>query len=303
MNRLIPDFSKDKAVNSLSWFAEICFRRLWNKADDFGRYYADELILKAELFPRKEIRTPDLCRALQECERAALLVQYTVDGEQYLQLRNFNQRVRASKSRFPEPPENIDSQMSDTCQTNDSQMSGGCPLEHEHEHEEEEKGGGKPPVSEIFNFVGNDFKDNPSFCEAWREWLEYRQQRRLAKWTASTLKTKARQFAEWGVEATIENIYHSIGNGYQGIFPKKKSAQKNELSWEYFATAYEFRWEDTLNLDISDDKERVLRVLKLKDIERVKREYPEDYKDIVERLNEDFSKLKKRVDAYLAKKK
>lgn len=294
MNRLIPDFSKDKAVNSLSWFAEICFRRIWNKADDFGRYYADEQILKAELFPRKEIRTPDLCRALQECERAALLVQYTVNGEQYLQLRNFNQRVRASKSRFPEPP--------DICLTFDCHLSDRCPLEHE--HEEEEKGGGRPPDSDIFVFLGEDFKGSKEFVEAWNDWLEYRKQRKLAKWVSATLQTKAKQFAAWGVQQTIENIRYSIGNGYQGIFPEKKTRSKaQEFSWEYWATAYEFRWEDTLGLDISDDKKHILHVLSLKDIERVKREYPDDYNDIVERLNADFSKLKKRVDAYFAKKK
>lgn len=137
MTRIIPDFSKDKKFNELSFLAEIVFRRLWNKADDFGRYYADECILKAELFPRKEIRTPDLCRALLECERAALLVQYTIDGEKYLQINNFNQRVRTSKSRHPAPPSTNDGQMSDKCQTNVGQMSDKCRREEEDEYEEE----------------------------------------------------------------------------------------------------------------------------------------------------------------------
>lgn len=141
MNRIIPDFSKDKRVNELSLLAEVIFRRLWNKADDFGRYYADPMILKAELFPRREIRTPDLCRALQECERAALLVQYTTDdGEQYLQINEFNQRVRAAKSKFPPPP-NVSptdvGKMSDSCRTNDGQMSDSCPPESETESETE----------------------------------------------------------------------------------------------------------------------------------------------------------------------
>lgn len=124
---MIPDFSKDDAMNSLSLLAEVFFRRLWNKADDFGRYDARPLILKAELFPLRETRLPDISRCLQECEAAGLLVSYKAEGGTFLQISNFNQRVRAAKSKYPPMP--------DGCRSNVGQVSGGCRRKEEDESE------------------------------------------------------------------------------------------------------------------------------------------------------------------------
>lgn len=282
MNRLIPDFSKNRAVNSLSPLAEIFFRRLWNKADDFGRYWADEMILKADLFPLKEIRTPDLRRALLECERAALLVQYTAEGEKYLSIRNFNQRVRAAKSEFPPPPEECrtnDGHMSDICQSNVSQVSDSCPLEEELELELEKKkkqkekeSGGRPPRRDIFSFLPQNFAESEDFVRAWNDWLAYRRERKLGKWVEATLKSKAKEFADWGLEATIANIAYSIGNGYQGIFapksppsqPKSAGANLDELKRAY---KHKVNFYDAM----FSPAEYQLKALKAEDIESFKR--------------------------------
>ena len=114
-------------MNSLSLLAEVFFRRLWNKADDFGRYDARPLILKAELFPLREIRLPDISRCLQECEVAGLLVSYKAENGTFLQISNFNQRVRAAKSKYPPMP--------DGCRSNVSQVSDNRPREKEDESE------------------------------------------------------------------------------------------------------------------------------------------------------------------------
>lgn len=303
MNRLIPDFSKDKAVNSLSWFAEICFRRLWNKADDFGRYYADEVILKAELFPRKEIRTPDLRRALQECERAALLVQYTVDGERFIQLNNFNQRVRASKSKFPEPQKENDGQMTDTCQTNDGQMSDKCqtnvrqlsdtctqekekekvpphtPLYREKDREKEKV------EKEIFDFLPEAFSESSDFREVWNEWIQYRRQRKLGAWVEATLKQRAKTFAAWGVAETVQNIRFSISQGYQGIFQDRTQEAAREQSqqeltlWELKAAyKHKINFYDPMHCST----ESQIKALKSQDLESFKRYVGFEYETVME---------------------
>lgn len=252
MNRIIPDFSKNRAVNSLSPLAEIFFRRLWNKADDFGRYWGDEMILKAELFPLKEIRTPDLRRALLECERAALLVQYTAEGEKLLSIRNFNQRVRRAKSNFPPPPEDCptnDGQLSVNCQSTVSQVSDSCPPEEEVEDEEEKKKkqkecGGRSPRLDILSFLPQNFAESEDFAKAWNDWLAYRRERKLGMWVQATLKSKAKEFVEWGLEATIANINYSIGNGYQGIFAQKSpgpSPKGGDISLEELKRAYKHK--------------------------------------------------------------
>jgi len=126
MIRMIPDFSKCDRVNRLSVEAEVFFRRLWNKADDFGRYDARPLILKAELFPLKDVRTSDISRWLTVCETAGLLACYEVEGAKLLEIKNFGQRVRTSKSKYPVM---IDGQMTDECLTDDGQPPDTCALE------------------------------------------------------------------------------------------------------------------------------------------------------------------------------
>ena len=76
------------------------------KVDDYGRYYGDAQLLKSYLFPRKDVRTADISRWVAECETSGLIVCYVgADGKPYAAIRNFNQRMRAKKSRFPAPPD------------------------------------------------------------------------------------------------------------------------------------------------------------------------------------------------------
>jgi len=150
MLRIIKSFSEVEQFDKLSFQAEVFFRRLWNEADDFGRFHANPLLLKAKLFPlRESVRTTDISRWLAECEAVGVLACYTVDDVNYLEIKEFNQRTRVKNGKYP--------QMSDTCQTNDGQMSDRCPLEEEEEDEEEEnkkknikkKNFVKPTVEEV----------------------------------------------------------------------------------------------------------------------------------------------------------
>lgn len=119
-NRILRDCTDSESVNKLSWQAEVTFYRLIMKCDDFGRYYADPILLKSYLFPRKDIRTADISRWLSECERSGLIVCYVgADGKPYAAIRKFNQRKRIMQSKFPEPPEADDGQMTGACLTDD----------------------------------------------------------------------------------------------------------------------------------------------------------------------------------------
>lgn len=93
-------------VNRLSWPAEIFYRRLMSIADDFGRHEADISLLRAYLYPKKldKVSEPDVVKWMSECSEAGLVRQYSVDGSQYLQIEDFNQRLRAMRSKYPEPP-------------------------------------------------------------------------------------------------------------------------------------------------------------------------------------------------------
>ena len=131
--RMLRDCTDSAAVNSLSWQAEVFFYRLIMKADDFGLYYADPMLLKSYLFPRRDIRTADISRWIAECVTAGLIVSYVgADGKPYAAIRKFRQRTRAKKSSFPFPPEgDVGGHMTDTCLTHDGHVPDACPPETE----------------------------------------------------------------------------------------------------------------------------------------------------------------------------
>lgn len=121
--RSIRDYTDSDRVNQLSWQAEVFFVRLMLKADDFGRFHANPKLLKSALFPHRvdEIKDQQVVDWTNQCLKADLIVCYTFDNKNYLYIKNYNQRLRLMKSKFPEP--------SDKCPTNDGHMTVICPLE------------------------------------------------------------------------------------------------------------------------------------------------------------------------------
>lgn len=112
-NRYVREAAiKSKRVNSLTWHGEVFYRRLINKVDDFGRYHADEELLRTDLFPRQldRVREADISRLLAECEEAGLLFRFEADGKPYLVMNQW-EKGRALNSEYPSPPDNILEQM------------------------------------------------------------------------------------------------------------------------------------------------------------------------------------------------
>lgn len=93
-------------IAKLGWAEEVFYRRMHSVVDDFGRYYADVGMLRAACYPRQlnKVSDSDVGKWLRACVDAALVRVYQVDGEDYLLLSDFNQQVRAKKSKFPEVP-------------------------------------------------------------------------------------------------------------------------------------------------------------------------------------------------------
>lgn len=216
MNRVIPSLVEDEQFDKLSPAAEVFFRRLWNEADDLGRFDGRLMILKSRLYPLRDVRLPDISRFLRECEEAALIACYEVESKPFVQiLRFWNQNLARSKPKYPAPPVSVG------CNSIDTQLSVNCSPETETETKQETEGGGKPPGDVFFSFLPKEFGASEKFREVWDSWLKYRRERKLPKWTESTLKLRAKQFAQWGVEAAVAAIEKSIAQGWQGIFVKK----------------------------------------------------------------------------------
>lgn len=97
----------------------------------------------------------------------------------------------------------------------------------------------KSPDFDFISILPEAFAKSVQFKEAWETWLTYRRERKLSKWTPTTLRKKAKEFAEWGVEATIANIDNAIANGWQGVF---KAREGNKPAIDAYALQRAFEW-------------------------------------------------------------
>jgi len=134
--RMIRDgFLDSEKINALSPEAECFFVRLILCADDHGRFDGRELMLKSRMYPLKpKMTVNNINRLLTECIKMELLIKYESNNKPYLLIPEFNQRLRAKKSKFPDPPKN--------CLTSDGHLQAGKNkmLETETETETETEG-------------------------------------------------------------------------------------------------------------------------------------------------------------------
>jgi hypothetical protein len=107
-------------VNSISWPAELFYRRLMSVMDDYGRYFSSPALLRAACYPLQLDRASEsvVQQLLSECVAAGLLVLYN-EGK-HLYCPNFRQTSR-SKSKFPEPSQN---QMLSKCEADVKHLQG-----------------------------------------------------------------------------------------------------------------------------------------------------------------------------------
>ncbi len=104
-NRMLRDWTQSEKIDELTSESERFFTRLIMKVDDYGCFWADTRLLKANLFPLKldKIREADMLRWMAECQKAGLIVLYEVNQKKYLQIIDFRQRLDRAKAKFPLP--------------------------------------------------------------------------------------------------------------------------------------------------------------------------------------------------------
>ncbi len=103
-NRILRDWTDSFTMDKLDVNEERFFTRLIMKVDDYGCFYADARLIKANLFPLKtDIRETDISRWIAACETAGLIALYNVADKEYLQITNFKQVLRQRKRKFPPP--------------------------------------------------------------------------------------------------------------------------------------------------------------------------------------------------------
>lgn len=100
---LKESITTSEQIDMLTPFEETFFYRLIVKTDDYGRYDGRLKILRAALFPLKEVPLEDIKSALGSLVRVGLIKVYVVDDHPYIELTGWerNQVIRAKKSKYP----------------------------------------------------------------------------------------------------------------------------------------------------------------------------------------------------------
>lgn len=96
-------------VAKLDFAAEVFYRRLMSVVDDYGRYFAQPMLLRASCFPLHldRVTDQDIERWLAAAQDAMLVEVYSAQGKWCLQLLDFRQQVRAKQSKFPSHDEHV----------------------------------------------------------------------------------------------------------------------------------------------------------------------------------------------------
>ncbi len=196
---------ESERIAQLDAVSERFFLRLCLRADDYGRFHGNPILLKSSLFPLAEdIRSTDIPRWLAACETAGLVRCYDHDGKRFLEIPRFDQRTRAQKSKFPAPAD--DGQMPGTCQT-----TAGPPRTDS----DSNFGGDNKVAGGAVSSLALPF-DSPEFSAAWKDFEKHRSEiRKPLKPTSTRLALK--ELAAMGPARAIAALQHTIAKGWQGI--------------------------------------------------------------------------------------
>lgn len=96
-----PDYWTDERVGECSVSARLLFIACWNFADDHGGLDRSSKQLKAQAFPYDSIDCEPL---VQELLKFGLLIEYAVNGKNYLHVKGFRKHQKVEKPAKPRVP-------------------------------------------------------------------------------------------------------------------------------------------------------------------------------------------------------
>jgi len=218
-NRVLRDWTFSENVDNLSAEAERMFVRLIMKADDFGLFHANTKLLKASLFPLKEISQNEIISALNELQLNKLIQLYTVGGKDYLKIFEFNQRLRAMNRKFPEPNDGESLTIDRKAPTIDKQEKE-IVISNEIKTVKPKE---KPKSEAIQRHISIVFPwETQNFINAWNEWKVYKSIELKFGYKTEISEGKALKelynLATGSEEVAIKIINQSIAKGWKGFF-------------------------------------------------------------------------------------
>lgn len=204
---LKPGYFTNEELADCGVHAHLLFAGLWTVADRAGRFDDRPRRLKVQLMPFYEVNVDELLNTL---ESAGFINRYTVDGEKYIQIINFdkhqNPHVKEQPSTIPEPV--LPSTSTGKSRKSRNKHESKTPLTLN-------------PITDSLNPVTHTGAAAPDGLDqnAWTRWLEYRKQIRRPLKPVS-IPAAQQELAAFGCDQAAV-VQQSIANGYQGLFPLK----------------------------------------------------------------------------------
>lgn len=105
---LRESFLDSENVSKAGELAEVLFVRLLLIVDDFGRFDGRLSVICRRCWPLGEITDPTEVEVLERMSKLIeykLVIPYEKDGKPFIYIPKFKQRTRATKSKYPDPPD------------------------------------------------------------------------------------------------------------------------------------------------------------------------------------------------------
>lgn len=119
-NRVIREgFLDSDKINRLSESEQNFFIRLMLIVDDYGRFDARPELLKSKCYPVSDKRLAIVSNMLTKLNNKGLVKLYSVNGKDYLEIVEYNQRLRQKREKYPSP----ESEGVSNVQADDSKLS------------------------------------------------------------------------------------------------------------------------------------------------------------------------------------
>lgn len=103
-NRVLRDgLLTSEKINHCSDSAQMLFVRIMLIVDDYGRFHGIPELIKSACYPFDSKLLSDVSKLLSELITNDLIMLYEVDNKKYMMIKNFNQRLRQMKIKYPAP--------------------------------------------------------------------------------------------------------------------------------------------------------------------------------------------------------
>lgn len=217
---LREDILTSERIDQLDAGAEVFYRRLMSKVDDFGLFDARPAILRSNLFPLRidRVREADIARWIAACEKAGVIALYAHGGKPYGQMLDTRWTAR-SQPKHPAPSWGlVDNPPENSCE----QPQTVAPVFVDEDVFVDEKKGARKRA-QPFDASAIDL---PPWLDrdVWVMWVEDRKARKkpVSERAASMQIKQLDQYRAAGFSPR-QVIEHSVAGGYQGLFAPSKS--------------------------------------------------------------------------------